>query len=119
MRTAVARPVSMDIGRCPTPRENARLKAARLLVSGRIEIVRLDEHGCLALVRGDSGEIRTVRFGRGAWTCDCPALGYCSHAIATASVVVVPAVSARTLALLLAEPLRPIYDQDDEPDDAA
>ena len=42
-------------------RENARAKAARLLVEGRIEIVRLDEHGCLALVRGDSGEIRTVQ----------------------------------------------------------
>jgi uncharacterized Zn finger protein len=71
------------------PRENARSKAGRLLTEGRIEIVRLDEHGCLALVRGDSGEIRTVRFERGAWTCDCPALGYCSHAIACALVVVV------------------------------
>jgi uncharacterized Zn finger protein len=84
-------------------RENARAKAGRLLVEGRIEVVRLDEHGCLALVRGDSGEIRTVRFERGAWTCDCPALGYCSHAMACALVVVVPAVSARTLALLLAD----------------
>ena len=99
-------------------RENARSKASRLLVEGRIEIVRLDEHGCLALVRGDSGEIRTVRFERGAWTCDCPAIGYCSHAMACALVVVVPAVSARTLALLL-EPLQPVYDQDDEPNDAA
>jgi uncharacterized Zn finger protein len=84
-------------------RENARAKAGRLLVEGRIEIVRLDGHGCLALVRGDSGEIRTVRFERGVWTCDCPALGYCSHAMACALVVVVPAVSARTVAVLLAE----------------
>jgi uncharacterized Zn finger protein len=85
-------------------RENARTKARRLLVEGRIEIVRLDEQGCLALVRGDSGEIRSVRFERGAWTCDCPAPGYCSHAMACALVVVVPGVSARTLALLLADP---------------
>jgi hypothetical protein len=83
-------------------RENARTKAHRLLVEGRVQIVRLDEHGCLALVRGDPGEIRTVRFDR-AWTCDCPALSYCSHAMACALVVVVPAVSARTLALLLAD----------------
>jgi uncharacterized Zn finger protein len=85
------------------PREDARTKARRLLVEGRIEIVRLDEHGCLALVRGDSSEIRTARFERGAWSCDCPALGYCSHAMACALVVAVPAVLARTLALLLAE----------------
>lgn len=100
-------------------KENARSKTSRLLVEGCIEIVRLDEHGCLALVRGDSGEIRTVRFERGAWFCDCPALSYCSHAMACALVVVVPAISARTLALLL-EPLQPVYDQDDdEPNDAA
>jgi uncharacterized Zn finger protein len=68
------------------PRENARSKAGRLLTEGRIEIVRLDEHGCLALVRGDSGEIRTVRFERGGWTCDCPALSCCSHAMACALV---------------------------------
>jgi uncharacterized Zn finger protein len=99
-------------------RENARGKADRLLLEGRVQVVRLDERGCLALVRGDSGQIRRVRYEK-AWTCDCPALGYCSHAMATALVVVVPAVSARTLALLVADHLRPIYDQDDEPDGAA
>jgi uncharacterized Zn finger protein len=83
-------------------RENAASKASRLLVEARVQIVRLDEGGCLALVRGDSGLMRTVRFEVGAWTCDCPAIGYCSHAISVARVVVVPASDARVLAVALA-----------------
>jgi hypothetical protein len=70
-------------------REDAARKATRLLVESRVQVLRLDERGCVALVRGDSGLMRTVRFEHDRWTCDCPALGYCSHAISVARVVVV------------------------------
>jgi hypothetical protein len=33
--------------------------------------------------------MRTVRFEHDRWTCDCPVVGYCSHAISVARVVVV------------------------------
>jgi hypothetical protein len=69
------------------PRENAQVKATRLLVEARVQVVRLDDSGCLAFVRGDSGAIRVVRNEAGFWTCDCPAYGPCSHATATARVV--------------------------------
>lgn len=71
------------------PRENAKGKAGRLLLAGCVQVLRLDQRGCLAQVRGDTGFMRTVRFEHDRWTCDCPALSYCSHAIAVARVVVV------------------------------
>lgn len=75
---------------CST-RENARTKARRLLVEGRVLVRRVDEQGALAHVRGDSGAVRIVTFGLGRWFCDCPAKGdTCSHVRAVASVVVVP-----------------------------
>lgn len=72
-------------------RENARTKALRLLVEGRVMVLRLDSAGCLADVRGDSGVIRRVVFDShvGDWSCPCEARGRCSHILATAMVVAV------------------------------
>jgi uncharacterized Zn finger protein len=72
------------------PRENAQAKATRLLTEARVSIVRVDDRGTLAFVKGDSGMMRRVTFDGAQWRCDCPALGYCSHGIAVARVVVVP-----------------------------
>ena len=68
-------------------RENVRTKADRLLVHGRVSVLRVDDEGVLASVKGDTATYR-VRFDR-RWTCECEARGTCSHAIATARVVVV------------------------------
>jgi hypothetical protein len=80
------------------PRENARTRAARLLTERRVMIVRVLPTSVLAHVRGDSGELREVRWDpRRGWSCSCPARTYCAHAIAVASVVVVPPITAQRL----------------------
>lgn len=72
-------------------RENARDRAMKLLVQRRVMIVHAGPRSVLAVVRGDSGALREVRWGpRRGFSCSCPAIGFCSHAIAVASVVVVP-----------------------------
>jgi uncharacterized Zn finger protein len=78
------------------PRENARSRATRLLTERRVMIVRVLPTSVLAMVRGDSGELREVRWDpRGGWSCTCPALGFCAHGHAVASVVVVPPATAQ------------------------
>lgn len=73
------------------PREDARARAARLLTERRVMIVRVLQTSALAYVRGDSGELREVSWDpRRGWRCSCPAIGFCAHGHAVASVVVVP-----------------------------
>jgi uncharacterized Zn finger protein len=72
-------------------RENARDRAMRLLTERRVMIVHAGPRSVLAVVRGDSGSLREVRWDpRRGWSCTCPAIGFCSHGHAVASVVVVP-----------------------------
>jgi hypothetical protein len=68
-------------------RETVGTKAARLLVAGSVTVLEVDASHVLARVVGDHG-IYTVEHDR-RWSCDCPSLSYCSHAIAVARVVVV------------------------------
>lgn len=68
--------------------ENYRAKGLRYLVSGRVSIVRVDERGILAYVRGD-GHRWTVLHEYGAWSCDCPARSACAHLHAVRQVVAV------------------------------
>lgn len=72
------------------PREDAKARARRLLAERRVMIVGVLPTSALASVRGDSGELREVRWDphRG-WSCSCPAIGFCSHGHAVASVVLV------------------------------
>lgn len=73
------------------PREDAAAKARRLLVEGRVMVRRVDDRGCFAKVRGDSGFVRSVIWDAYAerWSCDCPARSErCSHIRAVSSVVV-------------------------------
>jgi uncharacterized Zn finger protein len=73
-------------------RENAAVKARRLLVEGRVRVLAADEDGghVAAEVRGDSACIYAVTYEAGAgWRCDCPTLGVCSHIRAVQLVVVV------------------------------
>lgn len=72
-------------------RENAAAKATRLLAEGRVAVLRAGSDGVLALVRGDSSAFYWVEWDpyRPRWTCTCPALGRCSHAIAVQRITAV------------------------------
>ncbi len=71
-------------------RENARIRAIRFLTERRVMVLHVDTEGVLAHVRGDSGELREVRWDpRRGWSCSCPAIGLCAHGHAVASVVLV------------------------------
>lgn len=69
-------------------RENARVKAKRLLVESRVMLRSVAPGRVNALVRGDSGCLREVTYD-GHWFCPCPARGTCSHIMAVESVVLV------------------------------
>lgn len=61
------------------PRENARTKADRLLLEGRVVILEAGRYGVVAKVRGEGHVYRTA-WQFGAWSCDCPArTPNCSH----------------------------------------
>ena len=80
------------------PRENAAARARRLLAERRVMIVRVLQASALAYVRGDSGELREVSWGpRRGRRCSCPAIGFCAHGHAVASVVAVPPASTAEL----------------------
>jgi uncharacterized Zn finger protein len=79
-------------------RENARARAVRFLAERRVMILRVLPTSVLAMVRGDSGELREVRWDpRRGWQCSCPAVGFCTHGHAVASVVIVPPAAAQRL----------------------
>jgi len=67
------------------PREDAFQKSRRLLAAGAVSIVRHDQDGTLALVKGDTAGIHVVRYD-GSWTCDCQAVDMCSHGLAVSAV---------------------------------
>jgi hypothetical protein len=71
-------------------REGARTKAARLLVGGAVSILEVSQHRCTASVKGDTAT-HAVTFEGDRWSCDCAAVGPCSHALAVARVVAVHA----------------------------
>jgi hypothetical protein len=79
-------------------RENARSRAVRLLAERRVMVLRVLPTSVLAMVRGDSGELREVRWDpRRGWSCSCPAVGLCAHGHAVASVVLVRTDSDRAI----------------------
>lgn len=65
--------------------ENVESKGRRLLVEGRLNVIRVDGPLIVAECRGDSGEVYQLGHdprGRGRWGCTCPARGRCSHLVA-------------------------------------
>lgn len=70
-------------------RETAAVKGLRLLIEGRLNITHRIGDDIVATVRGDSGEVYSVSHVRGAWSCNCPAFGRCSHLIALQRVAVI------------------------------
>ena len=63
------------------PRENAQAKARRYLAEARLIVTAVNEHQVTAICRG-GGALYELRFGRGGWSCTCPAKTTCSHLIA-------------------------------------
>jgi len=70
-------------------RENKRVKAIRLLVSGRLRVLRVDSDFIAAECRGDSGEVYNLLWRDQRWTCSCQARVDCSHLNALWAVVAV------------------------------
>ncbi len=65
-----------------TKRENAQDKSRRLLVNGRLRVVKVDGALIIAECRGDSGAIYHLGHDPKRaphWRCGCPAVGPCSH----------------------------------------
>jgi uncharacterized Zn finger protein len=77
-------------------REDASEKARRLLSSGRVTVVSVEEQQIVAIVRGDSAELYSVRWRPGSWSCTCQALSRCSH-VRAVQLVTLP-TEARHLA---------------------
>ncbi len=67
-------------------REGVAAKADRLLTSGRVHVLRCQGSEVIALVHGDTEGLHVVRRHAGRWSCDCSAIGPCSHGIAASKV---------------------------------
>jgi hypothetical protein len=72
------------------PREDFRTKAQRLLGEGRLTVQAVTGKEIRVTCRGDSGEVYRVGYSRGGWSCDCAALGRCSHLQALMLVTIRP-----------------------------
>jgi hypothetical protein len=59
-------------------RENALNKGRRYVAEGRLVVKQLDAESVRAECKGD-GAIYRVGYADGRWSCNCPALGRCSH----------------------------------------
>jgi hypothetical protein len=71
-------------------REDRFAKANRLLLGGAVSVLGVSQHRCTASVKGDTAT-HAVTFDGDRWSCDCAAVGPCSHALALARVVAVHA----------------------------
>jgi hypothetical protein len=71
-------------------RENSSSKARRILVEGRLHLVRLDHAGLLALVRDGVRETIAYDARTGRWSCTCERqMTRCAHVKAVQLVAVV------------------------------
>lgn len=70
-------------------RENARDKASRYLLEGRVIIATIRRDYCHARIRGD-GHVYTAEYRDRSWRCNCPARSIaCAHVLAVQRVVAV------------------------------
>jgi hypothetical protein len=70
-------------------RETKWHKAMRLLIQGRLRVLRVDVDFIAAECRGDSGEVYRLGWRGQRWTCSCPAMTDCSHLAALWAVCAV------------------------------
>lgn len=63
--------------------ENRRTKARRYLIEGRLEVRRIDEHGTVAICRGNGATYELGWSPDRGWHCDCIArVEDCCHVLA-------------------------------------
>lgn len=62
-------------------------KSNRLLVEGRLRVLRVDGNLIVAECLGDSGMVYDVSYVGARWSCSCPARVDCSHLRALQRVV--------------------------------
>jgi uncharacterized Zn finger protein len=73
----------------PKKRNDKRHKAMRLLVAGRLRVLRVEGELVVAECRGDSGAVYKLGHDprKKQWRCTCPARTDCSHLNALWAVV--------------------------------
>ena len=79
----------IDLNLLPKKRGDARHKALRLLISGRLRVLRVEGRLVVAECKGDSGGVYKLGHDprRNQWRCQCPARTDCSHLRALWAVV--------------------------------
>lgn len=79
----------IDLGLMPKKRNDARHKALRLLVSGRLTVLRKEGELVVAKCKGDHGREYDLGFDprNRQWRCTCEARRDCSHLRALWAVV--------------------------------
>ena len=75
-------------------RESAAAMGQRYLLEGRVVVEMAGAGVFVATVRG-AGDVHLVEYGRGGWSCSCPARSLCSH-LAAVQLVAAPSRSSRT-----------------------
>ena len=91
------------------PREDAALKAHRLLLAGKVRVVHAVGRDVRVVVEGDH-DTYVVEHTTGGWTCPCPSWRTCSHQIAPRTVtapVVGPWVANPELQVAMGDERRP------------
>jgi hypothetical protein len=66
------------------------IAAGRLLVEGRLTVLRIQGREIRAICRGDSGQVHRLGYAAGAWHCSRQAFTGCAHLVALELVCVVP-----------------------------
>lgn len=72
----------IDLNLLPKKRNDARHKAMRLLIAGRLRVVRVEGDVIVAECRGDSGQVYHLGHDPNKaphWRCTCQAKTACSH----------------------------------------
>lgn len=80
-----------DLNLMPRKRGDARHKAMRLLIAGRLTVLRKEGNLVVAKCKGDHGKEYDLGFDprNSQWRCTCEAKGDCSHLFALWSVTAV------------------------------
>jgi hypothetical protein len=81
----------------PVTREDASVKARRLLGEGRVTIRFVGDDRIWASVRGDTAEVYAVEWTPEGWWCSCPAASRCSHVRAVQLVTLISSAPRSTL----------------------
>ncbi|MEX0756121.1 MAG: hypothetical protein WD556_13580 [Actinomycetota bacterium] len=73
------------------PREGISARGRRLLVEGRLNVLKVDREAIRATCKGESGTVHQLSWTSAAdWFCSCPARSRCAHLVALMLVTIEP-----------------------------